>query len=665
MPAKISINNVKTFYSALRSDIAGNTLAMVAAGLVPLAGIIGSGVDMSRAYMVKTRLQQACDAGVLAGRRAMGDGSYNSSAQTQTSNFFDANFPDGYINTKNKTFTATNPTGTSAVVGSAEVEYPTVIMKMFGSPGIKVAVSCQAVLEISNSDITMVLDTTGSMNFSIDDGAGGTTTRIDALQTATKSFYDIVDSAATGTGARIRYAMVPYTGTVNIGEELYNLDPTYLIGGSSGDTHPYQSRRAWYEYEDTETTVIPAGTVTETYEQLQYVGNNSCNTFGNNNNAVTVYGRNAGGFYYVDYTWYPSHFGYSNGDPATKSGDPDATYTFDRTGFTDFPNYICTRRATRTTTAPTTETTTVTKYTLDPTVPGATFSYWEHTQIDLPVDGYVSSIAKDSGGSYINSAVTLPFQVSASPTRWGGCIHERDTIASDNVVYNSSSEMITPGATKDLDIDAAPTNDATRWRPYWPEATYFRDAGNATQTYSSSTNKSQVSCPLKAKLFSTMTETEFDNYVDALVADGGTYHDMGMLWGARVSSPEGIFQTNVTEAATNNGYVSRHLIFFTDGQLDIGDNYHSAYGVERHNGFIGGGIEATASQNHKERFLALCDATKAKGIRVWVIAFATSLSSEMSNCASANSAFTSTNASSLNDTFTTIAQTVADLRLSQ
>ena len=40
-------------------------------GLVPLAAMIGSGVDMSRAYMAKTRLQSACDAAALAGRRVM------------------------------------------------------------------------------------------------------------------------------------------------------------------------------------------------------------------------------------------------------------------------------------------------------------------------------------------------------------------------------------------------------------------------------------------------------------------------------------------------------------------------------------------------------------------------------------------------------------------
>ena len=50
------------FLTRLRRDIRGNTLAIVGAALVPICAMIGSGVDMSRAYMAKTRLQSACDA---------------------------------------------------------------------------------------------------------------------------------------------------------------------------------------------------------------------------------------------------------------------------------------------------------------------------------------------------------------------------------------------------------------------------------------------------------------------------------------------------------------------------------------------------------------------------------------------------------------------------
>lgn len=651
----------KTFFNRLRSNTRGNTLAMVAAGLVPLAGIIGSGVDLSRAYMVKTRLQQACDAGVLAGRRAMDDGAYDSQARAQTDTFFNANFPVGYLDTTNRTFTPVSPSGSSSVVATASVTLPTIVMKIFGNDDIDVEVDCTAILEIANSDITMVLDTTGSMSNNIDDGNGGTTTRLAALQAATKSFYDIVYTASQGTGSRIRYGMVPYTGTVNIGEELYNLDPNYLIGGTSGDTYPYQSRRAWYQYQENEEVTIPAGTTTTSYERLRYISSSSCTEFQNNQSGPDVYYWNGNGYSYW-YEWEPGDWGYTGGQPATLSGDSNATYTFSADSFSP---YTCWREVNRTTIAETTEIQSVTKYTLDPTVPGATFVYWEHIEVSHEVYDYVRSIVKDSGGSYVNSAVQDPTNIYTDLVRWEGCIQERDTVDSDTVAYNGSTDSIDPSGAYDLDIDSAPTSDATRWRPYWPDVTRYRTAGTTSVTYTGDTRKSQTACPEPAQLLTEMTETEFDNYVDALVADGGTYHDLGMLWGARISSPQGIFSANVNELASNSGYVNRHIIFMTDGVLDIGDTYHSAYGVELHDLLVGTGDETQASSNHTDRFKAICEATRAKGIRVWVIAFATSLTQDMIDCASADSSFTSTNAAQLNTAFETIANSVADLRLSQ
>lgn len=52
----------------LARDRRGNTLAMMAIALIPITELGGSGVDIARVYMVKNRLQQACDAGVLTGR---------------------------------------------------------------------------------------------------------------------------------------------------------------------------------------------------------------------------------------------------------------------------------------------------------------------------------------------------------------------------------------------------------------------------------------------------------------------------------------------------------------------------------------------------------------------------------------------------------------------
>ena len=59
------------FLSRLGRNQAANTLAIMAFALIPLIAVAGSAMDMARLYYVKSRLQQACDAGALAGRKFM------------------------------------------------------------------------------------------------------------------------------------------------------------------------------------------------------------------------------------------------------------------------------------------------------------------------------------------------------------------------------------------------------------------------------------------------------------------------------------------------------------------------------------------------------------------------------------------------------------------
>lgn len=61
-----------TWIKSLLRDRAGNTLAMIAAALFPLLAMVGGGIDMGRSYLSQSRLQQACDSGVLAARKKLG-----------------------------------------------------------------------------------------------------------------------------------------------------------------------------------------------------------------------------------------------------------------------------------------------------------------------------------------------------------------------------------------------------------------------------------------------------------------------------------------------------------------------------------------------------------------------------------------------------------------
>ncbi|MFK7842487.1 MAG: pilus assembly protein TadG-related protein, partial [Sphingorhabdus sp.] len=91
--------SARTLLGALRSDTAGNVYAMAAAAMFPIAGVIGGGVDIGRAYMAQARLQQACDAGALAGRRSMSGAFMSTADAVEARKFFDFNFPAGSFDT--------------------------------------------------------------------------------------------------------------------------------------------------------------------------------------------------------------------------------------------------------------------------------------------------------------------------------------------------------------------------------------------------------------------------------------------------------------------------------------------------------------------------------------------------------------------------------------
>jgi uncharacterized membrane protein len=76
-------------------------MLIAATMMVPILAFSGCAVDAARLYFVKMRLQQACDAGVLAGRKFMtGTGaSLDATASAQSTAFFSNNFRSGTFGT--------------------------------------------------------------------------------------------------------------------------------------------------------------------------------------------------------------------------------------------------------------------------------------------------------------------------------------------------------------------------------------------------------------------------------------------------------------------------------------------------------------------------------------------------------------------------------------
>lgn len=612
------------FLARLRRDRRGNTLAIAAAALIPLAGLAGSAVDMARLYVVKVRLQQACDAGVLAGRKFMidsGASTLDANATAQAKEFFDNNFTSGWMRTNSLSFEPTK-TGDNQVSGVASVVVPMTIMKMFQAADSTISLTCEARFDLADADIMFVLDTTGSMacapadvsgcpqtfvEYTKNDGTVGyyvqekSDSKLDALREAVTDF-DTTMRTNADPSTKIRYGFVTYASSVNVGRLL----PTaYLV-----DNWNYQTRRLIGEQ----------------------------NT-GSSGSTITISG-------FTSSTCSTANARYPAGD-ATAQSSWDFNAAADKQAY-----YI--RNATWSSGS-------------CRGTPQYVRPIWRYQQWPLNVAQF------KLGGDVLD-----PTHIDGRMARWSGCIEERQT--------TTASTFDIDNLPPDLNPDLIPNNDATRWKPLWPAATYDRNSSSyedSTATYAARAASSYrpygekylqergfATCGVPARRLAVMSAGDVSNYVNGndFRALGGTYHDVGMIWGVRMLSPKGVFAAD-TAAWPGRNAPSRHVIFMTDGQMAPNSTIYGQYGIEDFDKRIANGATDTntLTSRHTARFLSQCSYAKDRlNMTVWVVALGTTLNSDLQKCASPGGrAFTATSKTDLRNAFKTIATQVAMLRISK
>ena len=644
----------------LLRDQRGNAMMLTAAAIVPIIGIVGSGVDIGRAYMAEQRLQQACDAGVLAGRRAMTGTTYSAAAQAEANKMFNFNYPGDTYGSSNVTFTSQGQ-GASNVVGTASARLPTALMQVFNFNQFNLSVNCTAKLEISNTDVMMVLDVTGSMATT---NSGDSVNRMDALKNATVDFFDTLTNAEAGDG-RLRFGVVPYSSTANVGAILMAKNPAWMADNVTLPSRTPLYRVIWGNGES-ETGPSTDGTT----------------SYGSWSNQNTISGKDATT---CPETVPPADTSpTTSGNPSTNQtgqyvdGDGNRVTTYNNSQTYSYYNYRYTwsskscRLQRRTATFTRTSTTTVTE---TPTQVFDNKYRYEDRVFDVAGAKSGSAIVTDTGDSGANVSYN-----------WGGCVMERDTVA-------FAANQTAPSGALDMDVDSAPTSDdETKWQVLIPEISFPRAVGpgnTPSTTGSIQVNSSSVSsdsgtggswqrfskywgsgwgvCPAPAMKLTTMTKNDrstFNSYVQSLQPIGGTYHDSGMVWGVRLLSPDGMF-ADENAAAPNARPISRHIIFMTDGEMSANMGNLSFQGYEWIMKRVGGTSDATLTDRHNNRFLQLCEKAKAKNITVWVVGFGVALNNQLTTCATAGKAFQANNAAQLNEQFQSIARQISKLRLSQ
>ena len=154
-----------------------------------------------------------------------------------------------------------------------------------------------------------------------------------------------------------------------------------------------------------------------------------------------------------------------------------------------------------------------------------------------------------------------------------------------------------------------------------------------------------------------------NDYLNSLNTEGYTYHDLGMIWGVRLGSPRGIFSSIVNDKPEVS--TTRHLIFMTDGSMEVSGDANAAYGVEKLEHRIGyPGIDRPdLSNRHYKRFEAACRLAKNEGYTVWVIAFGTTLTQRLKDCSSGGRWYYASSSAELSAQYAAIASQIADLRI--
>ena len=618
-------------FARLLRDAAGNTLALVAASIAPILAMVGGGVDMGRSFLAESRLQQACDAGVLAARKKLGSaavvtGEVPDDAEAIGERFFNINFRAGSYGTTNRQFAMTLEDDFS-ISGTASVDVPTTIMGIFGFTNVAVATECQARLNFSNTDVMMVLDTTGSMS---ETNPGDALPRIAALKATVTSFFTQLEASRT-PGTRMRYGFVPYSTNVNVGGLLKD---EWVV-----DDWTYQSR-----------TLNPGG-----------VG---------------------GGLF--------SYYSASSWVSGSRIASTASTYaaTVGALG-----GFSCPVRPASTLATTTALTGTVLEAVIGPPVGTRTIETYRRTRngntYSVSLSGSTCTVNKTAYSSYIDQyqRITEPSlsalsqwtyrPVARSVADWrtasNGCIEERKTYEITDY------DDVDLDRAMDLDIDRVPSpgDPDSQWRPMYPLLVYDRaikwDGSGSFSSAAVTTGDEYLNpgmagyaaCPPAATKLQSFSLASLTSYLASLSPRGSTYHDIGMIWGGRLLSPTGIFADENADVTAGKP-TSRNLIFLTDGQTAPLDISYASYGVEPLEKKRWSPSSTLSLRDTVEaRFAFACKEVRKKNITIWLIAFGTELNPVMAECAGPGHAFEAADAERLSQAFDDIAKSIGDLRIAR
>lgn len=222
-------HKVHDLVARMRRDRRGSMMVWVGVSIVPLLLSVGLAVDISRGYLLRSKLNTALDAAALAGGSRINDPERDVIVQQ----YFDANFPPGYLGATVGELNIqeiTAPGEPDRLAVSVEASLPTLIMRLAGASTFSVDSSAEITVSSKSVEVGLALDITGSM-------AGQ---RIVDLRAAAKELISIVVQNDQDPFYS-KVAIAPYSNAVNVGpyaDEVRGVIPPPLAIVNASKTNP-------------------------------------------------------------------------------------------------------------------------------------------------------------------------------------------------------------------------------------------------------------------------------------------------------------------------------------------------------------------------------------------------------------------------------------------
>ena len=207
-------------------DHRGAVAIVIGLCILPLFAVMGLSVDGARGYTAKSKLQGAVDAAALAGGKA--HSANEADPEVLARMYFDANYQEHFLDGTLTSFSAVIDNTTELMTVQAETAIPTTFMSLFGLDTMSIAAEAIVATAHTGLELALVVDVTGSMNWS--DSSGDV--KIESLKTAGHTLLEALYGNATSL-PDVWISLIPYRAAVNIGDR-----PSWLTGYSAADFSP-------------------------------------------------------------------------------------------------------------------------------------------------------------------------------------------------------------------------------------------------------------------------------------------------------------------------------------------------------------------------------------------------------------------------------------------